>query len=91
LHRAPTIALGPLGDRLRGTPHLLRILERVHAAGPRPVGELLIDFLEASGADPAVLDRLEDWHRLDPEIVRQVGGRDFPRPPLAVLPKARGR
>ena len=72
----------------------MRIIERVHA-GPRPVGELpielLIELLEASNADPAVLDRLEDWGRLDPETIRRVGGDRFPPPPLHAVPKARGR
>ena len=85
------IYCGPLGDRLRGSLHLQRIIERVHAAGPRPVAELLIEMLEGVGAGPDALDRLEAWARLDPETVRRVGGRDFPRPPLRVVPKAHGR
>jgi hypothetical protein len=83
------ILLGALGDRFRTNPRMQRIVEHVHRCGPRPVGEMLIELLEEAGADPAVLDRLENrgWDRLDPETVRQVGGRDFPRPPLRGVPK----
>jgi hypothetical protein len=80
------IVLGPLGDRLRGSLHLQRSIASVQSCGPRAVGEMVVELLEASGADPAVLDRLEDWSRLDPDTVRSVGGRDFPRPPLRVVP-----
>jgi hypothetical protein len=86
------IVLGPVADRLRGSPRLQRILARVVACGDRPVGELLVELLEASNADSAVLDRLEDGHRLDPETARSLGGRDFLRPPLRVVPRQeRGR
>jgi hypothetical protein len=49
-------------------------------------------MLEGVGAGPEALDRLEAWARLDPETVRSLGGRDFPRPPLRVMPRQeRGR
>ena len=90
--RAPVIYCGPIGDRLRGSPHLQRIIERVVGCGPRPVAELLIEMLEDVGASPEALDRLERWAKIDPKTVRQVGGRDFPRPPLRVVPRQeRGR
>ncbi len=87
----PAIFLGPVGDRLRGSPALQRIVERVHSAGPRPVGELLVELLEHANADPAILDKLHKWGRLDPEVVRALGGRNFPRPPPRVVPPERKR
>lgn len=83
------ITKGPLGDRLRSTPRLQRIVERVHAAGPRPTAELLIELLEQAGADPAILERLHRWASIDPRIVRQLGGDRFPRPPLDLVPQKR--
>jgi hypothetical protein len=82
-----TLFFGPVGDRLGGSPRLQRILARVHAAGVRPVGELLIELLEAANSDPAVLDRLEDWARLDPETVRRLGSHRFLAPPLHLVPR----
>ncbi len=49
---------GALGDRLRGSPRLQRVVARVTEAGPRSVAELLIEAMESAGADPAALDRL---------------------------------
>ena len=92
-----TLFFGPVGDRLSGSPRLQRILARVHAAGVRPVGELLIELLEAANADPALLDRLEQggWAELVPKTVRELGGHDFPKPPLHAVPsqqkQGRGR
>jgi hypothetical protein len=81
------IYCGPLGDRLRGSLHLQRIIERVHAAGPRPVAELLTEMLEGVGAGPEALDRLKAWARLDPETVRRLGSDRFPAPPLHLVPR----
>ena len=84
------IGKGAIGDRLRGSPRLQRVVARVTEAGPRPVAELLIEAMENAGADPAAVDRLlERWSRLDPATVRAVGA-DYFRPPLNVVP-ARGR
>lgn len=88
-HNFPVITKGPLGDRLRSTPRFLRIIEQIHAAGPRPTAEMLIEFLEAEGADPVALDRLHRWASIDPRIVRQLGGDRFPRPPLDPAPRGR--
>jgi hypothetical protein len=85
-------ALGRLVDDDRiSEPYARRIIERVVGCGSRPVAELLIEMLEDVGAGPEALDRLERWAKLDPETVRRVGGCDFPRPPLRVVPKAPGR
>ena len=91
-YRTSAIGKGAIGDRLRGSPHLQRIVSRVTEAGPRPVAELLIEALENAGADPAALDRLlERWARLDPATVRAVGGDRFPRSPLRLVPSEGAR
>lgn len=73
------ISKGELGDRMRSSPHLQRIVARVTACGPRPVSELLVELLEHAKADPRVLDRLEAWARLDPGVCRALGADRFPR------------
>lgn len=81
------IGKGAVGDKLRSTPRLQRIVANVTACGPRPVGELLIEAMEGAGADPAALESLlARWESLDPRTVAAVGGRDFPRPPLRIVP-----
>ncbi len=88
LYHTSAISKGAVGDRLRGSPHLQRIVSRVTEAGPRSVGEMLAEALEDAGADPAALDRLlERWARLDPGVVRAVGGDRFPRSPLRLVPR----
>ena len=62
---------------------LLRcIIERVHACGPRPVGELLVELLEHSGAGPAASDHLEAWANASPDDVRALEADRFHLPPL---------
>lgn len=84
-------AKGLLGDRLRQSPRLQRAVEHVHACGPRPTAELLIELLERAGADPAILEHLPRWQSLDPRIVRQLGGDRWPRAPLDVVPPQGGK
>jgi hypothetical protein len=55
------------------------LTERLHALGPRPVGELLIEV--AAGRD--LLDALEEYSRLEPRTVAVIGARDWPPLPLA--------
>jgi hypothetical protein len=76
-----------VGGRQCASPHLQRILERVHACRPRPIGELLVELLEHAEADPCVLDRLGAWARLGPDLVRRLGVDRFPRPPLDLVPR----
>jgi hypothetical protein len=49
---------------------LQRLVARLHALGPRPMYELVREL--AAGAD--LFDRLEVYSRLDPHIVRALGG-----------------
>jgi hypothetical protein len=77
---------------LRRSPRFQHIVDRVHAAGPRPTAELLVEMLlikmlDYAGADPAVLERLHCWGRIDPETVRRLCGDRFPRPALDLVPQ----
>jgi hypothetical protein len=82
------IFLGPIRDRLFSDLHLQRILSRIHAAGVRPTAELIVQLLEESGAGPEALDSLEEWARLDADVVRALDGNTFPKFPPSLVPKA---
>ena len=63
----------PFGDLRRQ-----RRAKHLHGLGPRPVLEALVEV--EAGAE---LDRvLADFARLDPKMVRQLGGDQFWQPPL---------
>ena len=64
---------------------LERMVERVHALGPRPLAELLAEIATATGEPGLIADRVEAYARLDPEIVRALGGDRFPAMPLEVV------
>ena len=60
-----------------------RRVEHLHAPGPRPVGEFL---LELSAGDPDMEIRiranLERYARLDADIVKALGADRWPGPPI---------
>jgi hypothetical protein len=56
-------------------------VRRLHALGPRPTYELLREL--SAGAD--LFERLEVYGRLDPEIVRALGGDKLPSDNLTVI------
>ena len=64
------------------------LVTRLHALGPRPTGELL---LEVIGGDEQIHDDvfalLERYTRLSPEEVRAVGADVFPPVPLHEVPQ----
>lgn len=63
-------------------PRLQHLAERVHRLRPRPLHELIVELAERFG--PEIIDRLERHARLDPRILRAIGGDKFP-PRLAAL------
>jgi hypothetical protein len=56
------------------TRHLRRLASRIHQLGPRPLFELLCEI--GHEADP--LRRIEAYAALDSNVVRLLGGSDFP-------------
>ena len=62
-----------------------RQIMRVHALGPRPLAELLDELATATGQPALIADRVEAYAGLDPEIVRALGGDNFPPMPLEVV------
>ena len=61
-------------------------VEKLHALGPRVVGELLAEIGEQRACRTFIDQRLEAYAALDPEILRELGGDQFPRPPLHKAP-----
>ncbi len=78
--RSPHNPQGLAGQRLD------RLIERVHALGPRPLAELLGEIATATGEPGLIADRVAAYARLDPDLVCALGGDRFPTMPLAVLP-----
>ena len=53
---------------------LQQLATRIHALGPRPLYHLLSEL--ASGAE--VTERIEEYAAIDPEVLRLLGGSQFP-------------
>ena len=64
-------------------PRFQRLVEHLHALGPRPIGEFL---LELAAGDPdmeiTIQANLERYARLDADMVKAIGGDRFPAIPL---------
>jgi hypothetical protein len=68
-------------DRIRlqrGTQHLVQL-------GPRAVAELLAEIGNDSRCLGNILDRLDAWREMTPEVVAATGGDRFP-PFLTIVP-----
>jgi hypothetical protein len=71
-------------DRDRPDPRNIRrqrLARHLHAAGPRPVLEALLDVADGRDLDTT----LEDFARLDPETYVAVGADHFPTIKLKVV------
>ena len=75
----------PSPGEIAAGPRLERQVVRVHALGPRVLAELLIEIASHTGQSIFIADRLQAYARLDPELVRAVGGDSFPPMPLTVI------
>ena len=56
----------------RGAIHL-------HNLGPRPFGHFLLELGERLSATDEILDALDEWQALNPDVVRELEGHSFPR------------
>jgi hypothetical protein len=83
---SPRTGPRPCTARLLADRRLHRAFQHLHACGPRTVGHCVAELLDNLEADPAALDAMLTWQQLDPDVVAAVGGRDFPRLSLRVVP-----
>jgi hypothetical protein len=75
--------LDPL-DRLR----LQRGAEHLHALGARAQAEFLVEIGARIGGLPCILGLLGEYQqRLNPQLLRSVGGHHFPARPMLVVPR----
>ena len=74
--------LGEVVDDLGGELRFHRQIERLHRLGPRAVGELLLELGEQRGIRTFIDQRPAVYAALDPEVIRELDGNEFPRPPL---------
>ncbi len=78
-------AFNPVGevvDDLVANLRFQRQIEKLHRLGPRPYGELLAEIGEQLKCRTFIDQRLRAYAALDPEVVRELDGGEFPRPPL---------
>ena len=61
------------------------IVEHLHRLGPRPLAELLIEIASHTGQSSFIAHRLEEYVRLDRDILRALGGDRFPVMPLGLI------
>lgn len=86
----PDTTYGPV-DAAPLTPTEALILQRqikaVHALGPRPLYELMVEILRDVGPVRAhwITARVGTYAALDPAAIRAVGGDAIPLPPLAAV------
>jgi len=84
----PEIQYQPSADecvrRLAG-PRFEHMVERVHSLGARVFGEFIMEIADATGEPSLIADRLQEYSRLDPEIVRAVGADSFAPSMLALV------
>ena len=67
---------------------LQRGAEYLHGLGPRATAEFLAEIGIAAGCLPLILGRLAEYERrLDPVILRRVGGDRFPSRALLAVPE----
>jgi hypothetical protein len=60
-------------------------VRRVHALGPRPVGEVLAEIMgRYPDTRPFVEERLDRFADLDPALVAHLGGRDWLEPAAVI-------
>lgn len=57
-------------------------VERLHRLGPRASGELLLEIAECLGTRTFIDRRLKAYAALDPDVVKELGANEFPRPAL---------
>ena len=79
--------IGEVTDGLVGELKFHRQIEKLHRLGPRPYGELLVEIGEQLKCRSFIDRRLEAYAALDPKVVRELDGDEFPRPPLYEAPK----
>ncbi len=79
------LSTGKDGEVITG-PRFEYMVEHLHRLGPRPIAELLIEIARCTGQPALIADRLQAYAALDPELVRYIGGDDFPPMPLQLMP-----
>ncbi len=67
--------------RLAG-PRYEREIVHIHALGPRPLAELLAEIATATGKHDLVVGLVEEYAQLDRDVLRLLGGDNFPPMPL---------
>ena len=65
-------------------PRFEHMVECLHRLGPRPLAEMIVEIATVTGEAGLVVGLVQEYSALDPEIVRALGGDQFPPMPLGV-------
>jgi len=76
------IPAGPATMQSLTGPHFERQVLHLHRLGPRAVAELLIEIAHCTDQSGVIADHLQAYARLDPAVLRAIGGDKFP--PMAL-------
>jgi hypothetical protein len=79
--RAP-ISSNSVAESIRSNPRFQSLVEHLHRLGPRAVGEFLIELTIEH--HPDLLERLERYRRIEPDVLKVLGADQIPKPIFAV-------
>jgi hypothetical protein len=63
-----------------------RLSQHLHSLGPRPLGEFLLELGRVHGLEREIVGMLEEFAALDPLLVERLEARNWPAPPIEVVP-----
>ncbi len=78
----PFRSIGEIAAEVAADLKFRRHVKRLHALGPRVVGELLAEIGAERGITTIVDQKLTHYARLDPAALEMTGGDRFWQPPL---------
>jgi hypothetical protein len=88
--REPAKTVAELRQKNQRRSRLTRNLARVYRLGRRPISELVIELAERLDALPLLEELAQRFaDRLDPDLLRALGGHEFPPGPIRIIAGAR--
>ncbi len=67
-----------------------RLVEHLHGLGPRAVGSIIAEVATEHGIGDEVMQRLERYRQVTPEMIERVNAENFPPAPLMEAPRLHG-
>jgi len=83
----PLRPVGSIAQQIVADLAFQRRLKKLHALGPRAVGEFIAELAAKTGSASVMDDQLDNYLRLDPQVVMALGADRFPPFPLHEVPR----